>query len=37
MTPGFWKKIKPGLYRPVDLDYPDDVSLSFIDVAKANA
>ena len=32
---GALEKIKPGLYRLADLDYPDEVSLSFVDVAKA--
>lgn len=32
---GKLEKIKPGLYRLSDLDYPDTVSLSFVDVAKA--
>ncbi len=32
---GVLEKIKPGLYRLADLDYPDDVSLSVVDVAKA--
>lgn len=32
---GVLEKIKPGLYRLADLDYPDEVSLSFVDVARA--
>jgi predicted transcriptional regulator of viral defense system len=28
-------KIKPGLYRPADLEYPKNVSLGFIDVARS--
>ena len=32
---GVLEKIKPGLYRSADPDYPDEVSLSFVDVAKA--
>jgi predicted transcriptional regulator of viral defense system len=32
---GVLEKIKPGLYRLSDLDYPETVSLSFVDVAKA--
>lgn len=32
---GVLEKIKPGLYRPADLDYPDEASISFVDVAKA--
>lgn len=32
---GLLEKIKPGLYRLAALDYPDKVSLSFVDVAKA--
>ncbi len=32
---GVLEKIKSGLYRLANLDYPDEVSLSFMDVAKA--
>lgn len=32
---GLLEKIKPGLYRLSELEYPDNVSLSFVDISKA--
>jgi predicted transcriptional regulator of viral defense system len=32
---GLLEKIKPGLYRLADLDYPEGISLSFVDVSRA--
>ncbi|UCH92513.1 MAG: type IV toxin-antitoxin system AbiEi family antitoxin domain-containing protein, partial [Candidatus Aminicenantes bacterium] len=32
---GTLDKIKPGLYRIADLEYPGDISISFVDVSKA--
>ena len=32
---GVLEKIKPGFYRLADLDYPENMSLSFVDVARA--